>query len=90
MTLRISHEEQVLRSQDTDIPLVPAPWQGPPGVPFVLKQESFQDSSDSATRCAHLPALLQRSGFVFPSLPAGFSCGHFMGCEESERIYVRE
>ena len=57
MTLQILHEEQVLRSQDTDIPLVPAHWQGSPGVPFVLKQESFQDSSDSATRCAHLPAL---------------------------------
>lgn len=34
MTLRISHEEQVLPSQATDIPLVPAHWQCTPVFPL--------------------------------------------------------
>lgn len=79
----------VLRSQHWH-PIVPAPRQGPPGVPFVLRQESFQDALTQLPRVLTCPPSLQRSGFVFPSLPAGFSCGHFMGCEESEWIYVRD
>ena len=79
MTLWISHEEQVLPSQATDIPLVPVHWQCTPVFP--LSWVSYH----SVCSPAHPPC---NTLDLFSRLPEGLSCGHFMGCEESEWIFV--